>query len=121
MEHLIYISSKEDKYVLRPVRLISYTDCVSFNSFKNNILKVSLKMSQKLGNMKVYALVPSFSNKDEFDRDNKIGEQLGCKPLFKLTGEPVSLMEYYKEIGYTHKTKKFNGLTIRQYLKKGLY
>ncbi|NIU88734.1 MAG: hypothetical protein GWN56_16165 [Nitrosopumilaceae archaeon] len=36
----------------------------------------------------------------------------------KIVGESINLYDFYKEIGFDKKTKKLNGLTMYQHVKK---
>ena len=75
-------------------------------------------MLDKYKSYEVYNQFPTEQRKDEMEIDAKILAERGMEPTFTIVGDPIDLKDYYKEIGYDYKKKKFDGMTIQQIVKR---
>ncbi|NIU02282.1 MAG: hypothetical protein GWN01_15680 [Nitrosopumilaceae archaeon] len=98
-----------DEY--RPVIINGYTEAISFSAFKNLMLKTGSDLGYgKYQSLDVYKCLYSC----EYRLSDLRVETL----CHKIVGESINLYDFYKEIGFDKKTKKLNGLTMYQHVKK---
>lgn len=116
----------------RQIVITGYTNAISVGAFHKRMLMTPYSLCYGEGGKKYGSKAYNFSyrvyswgNWEEemivqkhmatIHKDDDIGEIL--KEFEKVVvGEPIDLMDFYKEIGYEYKTKKIHGKTIRQWI-----
>ena len=102
---------------LRPVVVGSYQEGISHDSFRRRILSGLCTALKEYKTYDVYEFLPIEVDDWSIESDKRFAIKYNTDRQFSIVGDPVPLKDYYKEIGYDYKTKKFHGMTIRQYIK----
>lgn len=100
----------------RPVVVKSYQQGISESAFRRLNLVVPSKLYR--GEVGPSAYNYTYGLKYDFDWEDemKMAKELGRKSSLKKVGTPIDLYDFYDEIGYEKKTKKFNGLSLKQHI-----
>ena len=114
MLDVVHVSLVGDMYKLLPVKVVGYKESMSLTAYHRLILETGFKQSYVYNTFDVYDCLPHI----EFEADKEIERcrENGYKSIFSIIGTPISLKEYYNEVGYDYKTKKIKGLTFRQHV-----
>jgi len=91
---------------LYTVSVGGYREGISADGFRRLNSKVPYEMIQKVKSYQPYSYC------------YRINYQLeDCHTISEIS-DPIPLYEFYEMIGFDRKTKKFNGLTLLQHIKK---
>ena len=128
-----YICDGRDKAdgssTYRPVIISGYREAISLSGFKNVMETTAYNMQLKL-KKDCFSYIYHVDRKEEIDHSNEshirvlrlVNENSNNNFTIAgnrvIVGEPIGLYDYYEEIGWDRKTKKINGLTVRQHIKK---
>lgn len=104
------------------VYITSYQESVSINAFHNHWLSTAHKLFNSTGNRKglgyeAYQHIYKVYSRREFNLHNAISIR-SCRPerVKVVSNICPSLLEFYKQINYNHRTKKINGKTVYRYI-----
>jgi hypothetical protein len=105
---------------MTPVLVVGYREVTSMEHLRHKqCCAIPYAMLQKYKSYAVYDPVPHCSMQEDIDMDAQMAETYTHRDkLFDVAGEPITMTEFFKLIGYDYKTKKFNGLTMRQMIAK---
>ena len=112
----LYMSkSLEKTYHMVPVIVGGYRECMSLSGLENRLLNIGYQCLHKYKTYKVYDCLPrsqhQISREIEEEKDKRLR-------LFTYDdSKEYPIHEYFKMIGYDYKTKKINGLTIKQHVR----
>jgi hypothetical protein len=95
---------------IQPVIITGYTDAISAGAFHHLSTHVAYTMAH--GAYKSWEPYKFAWFRYETEMEQALVN------LKSVKQKPMKLMDWYKKIGYKHKTKKFNGLTLRQHILK---
>jgi len=111
-----YLSKPYDRFNYRPIIITGYTDAISCGCFMSRIFKAGYKSIKKYKSYRFYEALPMQKNGEDIAIQDDLVNNYGHEPTFKISGEPITLKEYYLEIGYDYKTKKFNNKTLKKHI-----
>ena len=100
---------------VRPVLVVGYRQVTSMEHLRHKqCCSIPYDMFEKYNTYRVYDPVPSCCMQSDLDLDAKMAEKNPEYRRYEVVGEPITMTEFFKLIGYDYKTKKFNGLTMKK-------
>jgi hypothetical protein len=121
MKHILYI-----KYgysgTYRKVVVEGYRKLTSLGGFCSLNTNVPYELRHRLKGLHgsaydyVYHIEREYEVNMRMDTDARLLETHGIKSDVTINHELIDLYDFYDEIGYVRKTKKFNGLSLKQHI-----